>query len=553
VTPHTPRPTRIAMSAALACALVPMTAPAQTATDLAARQPLPAQFVWTTVANSADAIPGGDGRKFNSFNQPSVNAAGRVVLRARSRGGQGAGEPLRGIYARPMAGTPGPLVSVFDTLTEVPAPNNTLYQDKLGTFTEFPAFPRVGLDNDTVTTRAQSRPVWTYTATDGTETRVGTSGIYAQRGGERVSAMTQLGAVPGFEVYSVPGAAPGTRFDQFPGAPAVANANTVVFKGNYTEGTGKTGIFFRSFGGSGVPAQTQVIASSDTTIPGQPADGVRFASTSPPSASARDAVFLGLDNEEAPTLGGIYLAPLATRPALQTLASIGGQAPGESAGTSFNRLGEALSYDGRFVAYWGAWGTQTRSIMLTCPTDGQAAVIAFCLSKYPNGLTVQVPANQGFFVHDVLTRKALPVAKTGGDYVDFLYWVFSGRPPGVGDGESEDFEEPRWRASSFVAAYSQGSNVQVAFKARRPTTPVTDGIYLALPSASPSPPPPRTVVETMSPATLLDPMAPAGATVVSVGLERDGLRNRWLAITASMLDAVTSDSWAGVYVTRTGK
>ena len=28
---------------------------------------------------------------------------------------------------------------------------------------------------------------------------------------------------------------------------------------------------------------------------------------------------------------------------------------------------------------------------------------------------------------------------------------------------------------------------------------------------------------------------------------------RWLAITASMLDAVTSDSWAGVYVTRTGK
>ena len=553
MTPHTPRPTRIAMSAALACALVPMTAPAQTATDLAARQPLPAQFVWNTVANSADAIPGGDGRKFNSFNQPSVNAAGRVVLRARSRGGQGAGEPLRGIYARPMAGTPGPLVSVFDTLTEVPAPNNTLYQDKLGTFTEFPAFPRVGLDNDTVTTRAQSRPVWTYTATDGTETRVGTSGIYAQRGGERVSAMTQLGAVPGFEVYSVPGAAPGTRFDQFPGAPAVANANTVVFKGNYTEGTGKTGIFFRSFGGTGVPAQTQVIASSDTTIPGQPADGVRFASTSPPSASARDAVFLGLDNEEAPTLGGIYLAPLATRPALQTLASIGGQAPGESAGTSFNRLGEALSYDGRFVAYWGAWGTQTRSIMLTCPTDGQAAVIAFCLSKYPNGLTVQVPANQGFFVHDVLTRKALPVAKTGGDYVDFLYWVFSGRPPGVGDGESEDFEEPRWRASSFVAAYSQGSNVQVAFKARRPTTPVTDGIYLALPSASPSPPPPRTVVETMSPATLLDPMAPAGATVVSVGLERDGLRNRWLAITASMLDAVTSDSWAGVYVTRTGK
>jgi hypothetical protein len=92
----------------------------------------------------------------------------------------------------------------------------------------------------------------------------------------------------------------------------------------------------------------------------------------------------------------------------------------------------------------------------------------------------------------------------------------------------------------------------VAFKARRPTSPVTDGIYLALPSAS-RPPLPSTVIETQSPATLLDPMAPAGAAVISVGLERDGLRNRWLAITASMLDAVSSESWAGVYLTRTGK
>jgi hypothetical protein len=41
--------------------------------------------------------------------------------------------------------------------------------------------------------------------------------------------------------------------------------------------------------------------------------------------------------------------------------------------------------------------------------------------------------------------------------------------------------------------------------------------------------------------------------VTSVGIERDGLRNRWLAVAASMLDAVTSESWAGVYVTRTGK
>jgi hypothetical protein len=29
------------------------------------------------------------------------------------------------------------------------------------------------------------------------------------------------------------------------------------------------------------------------------------------------------------------------------------------------------------------------------------------------------------------------------------------------------------------------------------------------------------------------------------------LRNGWLAITASMLDPITSESWAGVYTTRT--
>ena len=53
------------------------------------------------------------------------------------------------------------------------------------------------------------------------------------------------------------------------------------------------------------------------------------------------------------------------------------------------------------------------------------------------------------------------------------------------------------------------------------------------------------------PGALLDPYAPAGALVTTVGLEREGLRNEWLAITASMLDPITQESWAGVYVART--
>jgi hypothetical protein len=44
--------------------------------------------------------------------------------------------------------------------------------------------------------------------------------------------------------------------------------------------------------------------------------------------------------------------------------------PGEPAGTGFKQLGEALSFDGRFVAFWGSWGEQTRWVTRGCPMDG---------------------------------------------------------------------------------------------------------------------------------------------------------------------------------------
>ncbi|MDH5339760.1 MAG: hypothetical protein OEW22_08285, partial [Rubrivivax sp.] len=74
-------------------------------TSRTATQALPTSLSWATVVNSADVMPG-TSRNFNSFNQPSVNASGLVVLRARSRGGQGAGEPVRGIYQRLMSKGP---------------------------------------------------------------------------------------------------------------------------------------------------------------------------------------------------------------------------------------------------------------------------------------------------------------------------------------------------------------------------------------------------------------------------------------------------------------
>ncbi len=45
-----------------------------------------------------------------------------------------------------------------------------------------------------------------------------------------------------------------------------------------------------------------------------------------------------------------------------------------------------------------------------------------------------------------------------------------------------------------------------------------------------------------------DPQAPAGASMVTVGLERDGFRGDWFVFTGSMLDPVTSTGLAGIYV-----
>lgn len=532
-------------------------AAAQAGAQIPLAAPVDGPQAWRTIANSATPIPGADGRTFNSFNQPSINANGIVVMRGRSKGAQGAGEPSRGVYMRDMSArstsAAGTLTVAFDTGTVVPQPNNIDYQGSLATFTEFPSFPRIGVDNATVATRGQSRPVWAYTLPDGSDTRVGTSGVYAVVKGARLTAASQVGQVPGFGHFSVPGAPAGTKFDQFPGAPAVAGPETFVFKGNYTDGVGKTGIFARNTSTRRGPAATLMIAGSNTLIPGQPADGVRFGSTAPPSAADNYVVFLGLDNEDSPTLGGIYRARIESGAALEPLVTIGSAVPGED-GAVFTRLGEALSFDGQYVSFWGAWGPETRTVNLACPADGQAALLAYCNEQHPQGHAVQVPVHQVFFVYDLRSRTTFPVAKTGPEYLDFMYWVFSGRPPGVGEAEAEEPEPPRWRASAFASAFAGGSKGgQVAFKARRTGEGVVDGIYLAkiIKDRRTTALTVTALVETGMQGQLVDPQAPANSQVITVGLEREGLRNGWLAIAVGMLDSVSSEGWAGVYVTRT--
>ena len=179
---------------------------------------------WRTVANNGDVVPGSS-QVFNSYNQPSVNTSGLVTFRARTKG---EGRPRRVLHARrpipSQACRPSPTSN-----SQVPQPNNLD-----GEFNEFPSIPRIDDTGNMIATRGQSVPVWTYTPDGGVETRVGTSGLYATVNGTLTTGASLLGAVPGFEQFAVPGVTPATRFDQFPGAPAV-DGTDVVFKGNYTD------------------------------------------------------------------------------------------------------------------------------------------------------------------------------------------------------------------------------------------------------------------------------------------------------------------------------
>lgn len=560
--------------------------------DKAAPGPGP-RFNWTTVVNNNDAMPGAlPERNFNSYNQPSVNRDGLVVIRARSRGGAGA-QPTHGIYTRDMSNDGNPILRILDRNTEIPQPNN------LGsTFVETPSFPRIDMDSAIIATRGNHQPVWGYVPEgDPEETRAGTTGIYTNPFGVLVAGASKLGAVPEFSFFEVP-EFPGTSFDVFPGAPSVTGGDTIAFKGNYTvENAGRTGVYYRTLldepignddlapAGGNLPV-VLIANSSSTLIPGTT---TVFGSTAPPSAARGRVVFAGFDNEEHPTLGGLYLAALEPTPDLATLVSIGGPVPGETGLEIFNGLGEGVAFDGRFVGFWGAWGEETKTVRVYCPTEGNRDRIDYCnqaLVCADTGETIgdpdsicddegdpnygrscyqdkQVPVHQGIFVHDSKKGRTESIAKTGSGFDDFLFWNYSGKTPCTGGGHSEegaedDGEAARWRSSSFVAVSSRGSGTafNAAFKARREqlvggahVNPV-DGIFLRQwPGQGQDI---VTVLDTTMSGQAVDPEAPAGATVTELGLERESLRGRWLVINAGMgvEGGAEEEGMAGVYITR---
>lgn len=512
-------------------------------------------FNWQTVVNNGDAIPAlVPSRNFNSYNQPSINDAGVVVFRARAKGGDG-----HGIFARDMSVPAAPITMLAIRDGAVPAPNNVINPGP-ATFTEFPSFPRIDAKSGTVAFRAQSKPSWITYAADGiTEiTRSGTSGLYATPGagtpvGGPLSTGIRNTEPSAFPQFLVPNQSVATKFDQFPGAPS-PDGNIVTFKGNWTDSSGasQTGVYFRDMVAGGGTLPVVEVARRGMAIPTNAVPGGGFAvfdSTSPPSAAAGKMVFTGLDNEAAPTAGGIFMAPLTTTPALTTVAGFQTVAPKNGTET-LKAFGEGLSFDGRYVGFWGGWGMDTFARQVKCASDGNAALIAACYAQDNNGTandgiyTFDILKNQGIFLADTELDKLFLVTQTGSLYDDFLFWNFSGKPPGE-EGE-DDAEEPRWRSSAFLAI--DGNDV--VFKALKGDV---SGLYGALDVSDLFADSDLfTIVTTGMNGGLLDPAA-AGMDIISLGIERDGFRDGRLAITASMEGIDPSDptktvGWAGIYV-----
>lgn len=519
------------------------------------------RVTWGAVANNGTLAPdSGGGLSFFSYNQPSINDAGLVVFRARARviagagAGGGGGEPLRGVFTRDMSQANAPVVTIASNKAPndvVPGPNNNG-----AAFIEMPAFARIDARSDAVAFRGQSDPVLSYQTgvnPDGSAatTKSGTSGVYTNAGGSLRTAASQLGNVsngsypanPDLSYFQVPDTVAGTRFDQFPGAPTVTG-DTVVFKGNWADAAAarQTGVYYRDVvAAGGIAPVHKIAASGDSFDNGQGGVSV-FGSTAPPSASDGRVVFTGLDNEAAPTAGGIFLSKLGDMAqSLKSLVMIGAtdisNAIGAAVRTTLNAIGEGLSFNGSKVGFWGSWGSETRQVTVSCPTDGNASRLAACLAQDDNGVAgdgiynFDVAAHQGIFLVDTETGEISLAAQTGSEFDNFLFWTFSGAAEAGPD--EADQEPPRWRSSAFTA--TDGANA--AFKALK--TGGQTGLYGAFGTEL------FTFLETGMDGGLIDASA-AGMQINSVGMERDGFRNGRLVFNAGMANAEAS--WAGIYV-----
>ena len=515
---------------------------------------------WDTVVNNSFEAPDSD-KLFNSYSGSSVNNDALVAFRGRTQGGQGG--RVSGVFSRDMSDPTSVVQAVAVAGDMVPQPNNLD-----ATFNEFPSLPRIDAGSEMIATRGQTKPVWEYqTGTDpdtreDITTRVGTTGIYATIDGTLITGEQKLGMVPAFPQFQVPLPAVSANqlpFEQFPGAPAAFDDQFIAFKGNYADadGTALTGVFYRDIVNNSGTEGAVAIAYRGMEMPNEP--GIDFGSTAPPSAANGKIVFTGLDNEENPTAGGIYMGRVGTDRSLTTLVAIGATVPGADAsvpgGATLNRLGEGLSFDGRYVSFWGAWGSDTRTVTLTCSAEGNADVRAACIAQsdkdsngVPTGTTTrEVPLHQGIFQFDTVTGELKLVAQTGPDYLDFLFWNFSGNAGQGGGVESEEEEGARWRSTAFIAA----DGPRVVFKATEPAVDGLDslfGLYLDMSDLlNPFP-----LLTSAMYGDILDPTYATDLLITALAIERDSFRNGWLVVNASFAGEVGGEDlgWAGIYMAR---
>jgi hypothetical protein len=338
--------------------------------------------------------------------------------------------------------------------------------------------------------------------------------------------------------------------------------------------------------GSGAE-QIFVAANSQTKIP-EPTTNCNtamFGSTASPSIVDSKMVFRGLDNEDNPGCGGIYMAEMDSinYPALKSLVSLETTVPGEEDGVTFTSFGEGLSYDGRAVGFWAGWGDELEPILLCCPKTGNKARRDFCLNKggggdpntvcdnstAPDGCdsgcyqNKTVLVNQGIFVYDSEDDSIKAVAKgSTKEGTDFVFWNYSGKPPEAGPtNETDSAEPPRWRSSATLALSQYNS---IAYKLKDEDKG-SIGIYHwkdeGIVSSS------RIIVETGQNCTILDAEGVASAEVSllveSVAMERDSFRGSNLVVSVACAieveDTDTDESegeeevegdWGGIYLTR---
>jgi len=280
-------------------------------------------------------------------------------------------------------------------------------------------------------------------------------------------------------------------FDQFPGSPSLTNT-TAVFKGNSTTSGGSefTGIYARNLSSSGDPIT--LVTDTAHNIPGT---STLFGSTAPPTAAGNKVVFRGVDNEASPTVGGLMIANLNASnvpDSVQTLISLSDPIP-HGSGT-FSTIGEELAFDGTTVVFHATGSNSQQGIYTANAITGSVSRVA--------DLNTTIPGSTDTFT-------------------DF------------------DFDTTNGMGQPRTAAFLAGDNGDAFFLAKGPNDLL--GIYGLINGQL------RKIIDTNSPATLLDPNA-QGFAITNLSLEREGYQNHRLVFAATMEDPTgVATSISGIY------